>query len=54
VPPLAFDDARLSAWWFLVPAFFLALLVLTPLALVVRGIRSRRRAEQAYREWRAG
>jgi hypothetical protein len=54
VAPLAFDDARLSAWWFLVPAFFLALLVLTPLVLVLRGYRSRRRADRAYREWEAG
>lgn len=53
-PPLAFDDARLSAWWFLVPAFFLALLVLTPVVLAVRGIRTRRRADRAYREWPAG
>jgi hypothetical protein len=53
VPALAFDDARLSAWWFLVPAFFLALMVLTPLLLVVRGVRTRRRAERAYREWQA-
>ena len=35
-PQLAFDDARLSTWWFLVPGFFLALLVLTPLVLVPR------------------
>jgi hypothetical protein len=54
VPTLAFDDARLSAWWFLVPAFFLALLVLTPLVLFVRSVRTRRRAERAYREWKAG
>jgi hypothetical protein len=51
VNPLAFDDARLSPWWFLVPAFFLALLVLTPLVLVLRGVRSRRRADRSYREW---
>ena len=54
VPPLAFDNARLSPWWFLVPAFFLALLVLTPAVLVLRGWRSRRRADRAYREWNAG
>ena len=54
IPPLAFDDARLSPWWFLVPAFFLALMVLTPLVLILRGVRSRRRAERAYREWSAG
>jgi hypothetical protein len=54
VPPLAFDDARLSPWWFLVPAFFLALLVLTPLVLILRGWRGRRRADRAYREWEAG
>jgi hypothetical protein len=54
VPPLAFDDARLSAWWFLVPAFFLALMILTPLVLILRSVRTRRRAERAYREWKAG
>jgi hypothetical protein len=54
IPPLAFADARLSPWWFLVPAFLLALMVLTPIVLVLRGVRSRRRAERAYREWSAG
>lgn len=54
IAPLAFDDARLSPWWFLVPAFFLAVMVLTPLVLILRGVRSRRRAERAYREWSAG
>jgi hypothetical protein len=54
IPPLAFDDARLSPWWFLVPAFFLALMVVTPVVLVLRGVRTRRRAERAYREWTAG
>jgi hypothetical protein len=54
VPPLAFDDARLSAWWFLVPAFFLALMILTPLVLILRSVRTRRRAERNYREWKPG
>jgi hypothetical protein len=54
VNPLAFDDARLSPWWFLVPAFFLALMVLTPLVLLLRGVRRRRQADRAYREWTAG
>jgi hypothetical protein len=54
IPPLAFDDARLSPWWFLLPAFFLALLILTPLVLILRGVRTRRRAERAYREWKTG
>jgi hypothetical protein len=53
-PPLAFDDARLSAWWFLAPGFFLALLVFVPVALVVRGVRARRRADRTYREWTTG
>jgi hypothetical protein len=51
-PQLIFDDARLSSWWFLLPAFFLALLVLTPLFLVVRGALAHRRAEREYRSRR--
>jgi hypothetical protein len=51
-PQLIFDDARLSSWWFLLPAFFLALLLLTPLVLVLRGVVARRRAEREYRRWR--
>jgi hypothetical protein len=50
-PPLAFDDARLSAWWFLAPGLFLALLLLVPIVLVVRSVRARRRADRTYREW---
>lgn len=53
-PPLAFDDARLSPWWFLAPGFFLALLLLVPLVLVVRGVRARRRADRTYRDWSTG
>jgi hypothetical protein len=53
-PQLAFDDARLSTWWFLVPGFFLALLLLTPLVLAARSAVSRRRADRRYRDWGAG
>jgi hypothetical protein len=52
-PQLAFDDARLSPWWFLVPGFFLVLLVLTPLVLGIRSALARRRADRKYRDWRA-
>jgi hypothetical protein len=51
-PQLAFDDARLSTWWFLVPAFIFALVLLTPLTLFLRGVLARRRAERDYRDWR--
>lgn len=53
-PQLAFDDARLSTWWFLVPGFFLALLLLTPLVLAIRSAIARRRADRHYRDWREG
>jgi hypothetical protein len=49
-PPQAFDDAKLGAEWFLVPAGIVGLLVLTLVVIAVRGTTRRRRAERAYRE----
>jgi hypothetical protein len=48
--PVAFDDAKLGAEWFLVPAAIGGLLILTVAGLIVRGVLTRRRAERLYRE----
>ena len=47
---LAYDEAKLSPAWFLVPAAIGGLLVLTLIGLVGRGVLVRRRAERHYRE----
>jgi hypothetical protein len=48
-PPPAASRARLSSYWFAVPALILSLIVLVPTAVAVLSWRRGRRAEKEYR-----